>query len=105
MRRLQSGKVVAHQLSHPLRLPDSRRIGLELADVRFDVQHRSALDRVQCLYLQLQAIHLEQFADGNAQLVGPLFLPLGEDSDPWPVQVTRGWLAALTTLLSGTRSR
>src|SRR5579862_4210194 len=45
-----SGEVVAHQLGHPLRLPDSCRIGFELPHIGLDIQHWRAINRVQGLH-------------------------------------------------------
>jgi hypothetical protein len=82
----RSGELVAHQPSHPLRLPNARWIGLEFPHVRLDVQHRRAVNRVQRFTFSFRSSTSSSSQTETASLFGRLSL-VGRDSDAGPLRI------------------
>src|ERR1700688_3332401 len=84
LRDLDFAKVASHQFDGPGRLayftPRS-----ESFEIRFYIQNRRAVYRVEFLNANLQPIHRFDFTDGDADTVGTVFRTLGKDAHLRPV--------------------
>src|SRR5258708_39330561 len=82
---LKFAKVSSHQFSGPRRFMHfaARR---ETLEVRFYVQHRSAIDGVEFSDAELQTIDGFKFTDSDTDTVGPILRTLREDSHPRPIR-------------------
>jgi hypothetical protein len=64
----------------------------ELGHPGLDVQDRRAVHRVEAADVDVEAVHLQQPAAGDAEQIRAVLAALGEDADQRPVRVAP-WMA------------
>ena len=77
--------VINHQFSGPGWLPYGP-FGREPCHIRFDIEHRRAVDCIKALHLDCQAVNREQAAHRDSNPVGPILPALSKNAHLGPVR-------------------
>jgi hypothetical protein len=80
-------------------------LGVELGHVGLEVEDRGAVDGVQALDVDVEAVGAQQPAAGDTEAVGAVLAALGEDADLGPVGVAARVTSPVSILSTGTRSK